>query len=71
MLPTETDIAEGIQDKYFLKFGTGTRELVRVFSSPGRINLIGEHTDYNNGSVMPASVDKAVYSSSLPARMTR
>ncbi len=28
--------------------------------APGRINLIGEHTDYNNGFVMPAAIDKAV-----------
>jgi len=29
--------------------------------SPGRINIIGEHTDYNDGFVMPAAVDKAIY----------
>lgn len=27
----------------------------------GRINIIGEHTDYNNGYVMPASIDKGIY----------
>ncbi len=32
-----------------------------VYASPGRINLIGEHTDYNLGFVLPASIDKAIY----------
>ncbi|WP_143961924.1 galactokinase [Litoribacter populi] len=31
-----------------------------VIKSPGRINLIGEHTDYNEGYVLPAAIDKAI-----------
>ncbi|HMK02617.1 MAG TPA: galactokinase family protein, partial [Ferruginibacter sp.] len=30
------------------------------FFSPGRINLIGEHVDYNDGFVMPAAIDKGI-----------
>lgn len=32
-----------------------------IISSPGRINLIGEHTDYNEGFVLPAAIDKRIY----------
>lgn len=41
-----------------LNFGSGA--WVKV-ASPGRINLIGEHTDYNMGYVMPAAIDKKIY----------
>ncbi len=33
----------------------------RLFFSPGRINLIGEHVDYNDGYVMPAAIDKGIW----------
>lgn len=37
-----------------------------LVKSPGRINLIGEHTDYNMGFVLPAAIDKAVYIAIAP-----
>ena len=32
-----------------------------IYFSPGRINLIGEHVDYNDGFVMPAAINKGIY----------
>ena len=37
-----------------------------VFASPGRINLIGEHTDYNGGFVFPGAVDKGIIAEIRP-----
>ncbi|NVK29524.1 MAG: galactokinase [Gammaproteobacteria bacterium] len=39
----------------------------RLFFGPGRVNLIGDHTDYNGGLVMPFAVDMGVYLSSAAA----
>jgi galactokinase len=47
-----------IESAFLEKVGKRTERL--VVRSPGRVNLIGEHTDYNEGFVLPASVDKAI-----------
>lgn len=36
-------------------------EAPAIFRSPGRINIIGEHTDYNEGFVLPAAIDKNIF----------
>lgn len=46
-----------IEAAFQKKFGT----ICLIVRSPGRVNLIGEHTDYNNGFVLPAAIDKAAY----------
>lgn len=41
-------------------YGTNKEEIVMV-ASPGRINIIGEHIDYNGGKVFPAAIDRYLY----------
>jgi galactokinase len=51
------NIVETIEKKFKDKYKRNPL-LVR---SPGRVNLIGEHTDYNKGFVLPGAIDKAIY----------
>lgn len=37
-----------------------------VYRAPGRVNLIGEHTDYNDGYVLPTPIDRHVYVAAKP-----
>jgi galactokinase len=47
-------------DKFFEKYGNRNEEPV-LFFSPGRVNLIGEHTDYNGGYVFPCALNYGTY----------
>ena len=49
---------EELLKKYETTFGEKGKD---VFFSPGRINVIGEHTDYNGGHVFPAAISLGVY----------
>ena len=46
-----------IEQRFRAVYGTTPEVVVRA---PGRVNLIGEHTDYNDGFVLPAAIDRSI-----------
>jgi galactokinase len=53
---------QAIRDKFAALYG----EAGILYTSPGRINLIGEHTDYNGAFVFPGAIDKAMVAEIRP-----
>jgi len=51
---------ENFAEKFYEKYGNKSSKPV-LFFSPGRVNLIGEHTDYNGGFVFPCALNYGTY----------
>src|SRR5687768_9585316 len=52
------DLRARVLEAFTQHFGAGPTLVARA---PGRVNLIGEHTDYNDGFVLPMAIDRAVW----------
>jgi galactokinase len=50
-------MVDDIRHEFFGMFG---RQPL-IVAAPGRVNLMGEHTDYNEGYVLPAAIDKCIF----------
>jgi len=59
-------INQQIKEKVLNDFKKNFEGKPTIVRSPGRVNIIGEHTDYNNGFVLPAAIDKAIYVAVAP-----
>ena len=55
---TPQDVEQSVIHRFERYFGESPAYVVRA---PGRVNLIGEHTDYNDGFVLPMAIDRAVW----------
>jgi galactokinase len=62
-------IAASVLDDIHVAFERRFGSRPRVFRAPGRTNLIGEHTDYNDGFVLPVAIDRETTVAIAPARI--
>lgn len=56
-------LQQQVTEEFRRRYGAEPTLIVRA---PGRVNLIGEHTDYNDGYVMPLAIDRAVWIAARP-----
>ena len=59
---------EDVRSRFIKHFDGSTGN---VYASPGRINLIGEHTDYNDGFVFPGAVEQGIIAEIKPNKTLR
>jgi len=58
MSPINSALIQRIESRFKARFGSSPHHITRA---PGRVNLLGEHVDYNQGLVIPAAIDRAAY----------
>ena len=62
--PSPDRLAQAARDVYRAHFGSSPQWIAQA---PGRVNLIGEHTDYNDGFVLPMAIERYVVLAAGPA----
>jgi len=62
------DLQQQVKQAFEQRYGEQATYVVRA---PGRVNLIGEHTDYNDGFVLPLAIDRALWIALRPRQDNR
>src|SRR5262245_35903061 len=59
-----TELANNVADQFLKAYGRQPRWIA---AAPGRVNVIGEHTDYNDGFVFPMAIDRYTIIAAAPS----